>query len=143
MTEQIEPQTTEVDFTTPITSLKQSMDRLNFRLALHRLGNGCSPEMAHLNFFMAISSGEIKKLEDRLKTLSITWEWILNKEEVMVETLEKPRCPEVERKQAGDESFDLCGLTRGKPCLIEHGHYECDVYEEFLKKQERNYKEEK
>lgn len=40
-------------------------------------------------------------------------------------------CPEVRHKRAGDESYDVCDLN-GKACLIEHGLYECDYYNEYL-----------
>uniref|UniRef100_A0A6M3KGB5 Uncharacterized protein n=1 Tax=viral metagenome TaxID=1070528 RepID=A0A6M3KGB5_9ZZZZ len=43
-----------------------------------------------------------------------------------------PECPEVRRKRAGDESYDICDIN-GKSCLIEHGLYECAIYDEYLK----------
>jgi len=47
-------------------------------------------------------------------------------------TLVEPedRCPHIIRKQAGDESYDICELNT-KPCLIEHGLYECEIWEEI------------
>ena len=52
-------------------------------------------------------------------------------------TKDKPRCPEVITKQAGDESYDICRLNT-KPCLIEHGLYECEYYEQFLTEEEQD-----
>ena len=46
---------------------------------------------------------------------------------------EEARCPHVIRKRAGDESYDICELN-SKPCLAEHGLYECDIYQEYLEK---------
>jgi len=40
------------------------------------------------------------------------------------------RCPHIIRKQAGDESYDICELNT-KPCLIEHGLYVCEIWEEI------------
>ena len=45
-----------------------------------------------------------------------------------------PDCPEVQHKRAGDESYDICG-TNTKPCVIEHGLYECETYNLFLKEE--------
>ena len=42
-----------------------------------------------------------------------------------------PECPEVRRKRAGDESYDICNLNT-KSCLIEHGLYVCPYYENYL-----------
>lgn len=36
-------------------------------------------------------------------------------------------CPHIQRKQAGDETYDICELN-SKPCLIEHGLYECETW---------------
>jgi len=41
-------------------------------------------------------------------------------------------CPEIRHKRANDEVYDICNLN-GKRCLIEHGLYECDFYDYFLK----------
>ena len=46
------------------------------------------------------------------------------------------RCPHIIRKQAGDETYDLCELTerpsgRIQSCLIEHGLYECETWKEI------------
>ena len=47
------------------------------------------------------------------------------------------RCPHIIRKRAGDESYDLCELSDRpsglKSCLIEHGLYECETWEEIKK----------
>ena len=40
------------------------------------------------------------------------------------------RCPHIIRKRAGDESFDICELTT-KSCLIEHGLYECEIWNDI------------
>ena len=40
-------------------------------------------------------------------------------------------CPEVRHKRAGDESYDICKLNE-KPCLIEHGLYECPLFNKYL-----------
>ena len=40
------------------------------------------------------------------------------------------RCPHIRRVRAGDESYDICELNT-KPCLIEHGLYECEIWEEI------------
>uniref|UniRef100_A0A6H1ZK89 Uncharacterized protein n=1 Tax=viral metagenome TaxID=1070528 RepID=A0A6H1ZK89_9ZZZZ len=39
-------------------------------------------------------------------------------------------CPHIITKLAGDETYDLCDLNN-KHCLIEHGHYECEVRNEI------------
>ena len=67
-----------------------------------------------------------------LAGVSPGWEQICNETQFK---REKPRCPEVIRKQAGDESYDICGLNT-KACLIEHGLNECDTYNEFLKEED-------
>lgn len=41
-------------------------------------------------------------------------------------------CPEVRHKRAGDESYDICNLN-SKSCLIEHGLYECEIFNDYLK----------
>ena len=45
--------------------------------------------------------------------------------------MEDKRCPHCMRKLAGDETYELCGIN-DKSCLIEHGLYKCDIYEEYL-----------
>jgi len=40
------------------------------------------------------------------------------------------RCPEIIRKLAGDETYDICNLN-DKPCLIEHGLYECEEWNQI------------
>lgn len=35
-------------------------------------------------------------------------------------------CPYIQRKLAGDETYDICEINT-KPCLIEHGLYECET----------------
>lgn len=45
---------------------------------------------------------------------------------------EPERCPHVIRKLAGDESYDICEINM-KSCLIEHGLYECEIYDEWGK----------
>ena len=44
------------------------------------------------------------------------------------------RCPYIIRKQAGDESYDICELNT-KSCLEEHGYYTCDIWEEIKKEE--------
>ncbi len=44
------------------------------------------------------------------------------------------RCPYIQRKRVGDESYDMCKET-DKSCLIEHGHYECEIYNDFKKEE--------
>ena len=44
-------------------------------------------------------------------------------------------CPEVRHKRAGDESYDICALN-GKACLEEHGLYECEYFNNYLKEME-------
>ena len=39
-------------------------------------------------------------------------------------------CPHIQRKRADDETYDICELNT-KPCLIEHGHYECETWNEI------------
>ena len=46
-------------------------------------------------------------------------------------------CPEVRHKRAGDEAYDICNLNT-KSCLIEHGLYECDYYNDYLKEKEES-----
>ena len=41
------------------------------------------------------------------------------------------RCPNIIRKLAGDETYDTCDLN-SKPCLIEHGLYECEEWDRIL-----------
>ena len=48
---------------------------------------------------------------------------------------EIPRCPYVIRKRAGDESYDICEIETNF-CPIEHGLYECSIYDEFLQEVE-------
>lgn len=40
------------------------------------------------------------------------------------------KCPHIIQKQAGDETYDTCELNT-KACLIEHGLYECEVWDEI------------
>ncbi len=47
----------------------------------------------------------------------------------------KERCSYQKVVQSGDESAEYCTL-RDEWCLLESG-IDCDVYEEFLKEQER------
>jgi len=42
------------------------------------------------------------------------------------------RCPHIQRKLAGDEAYDICEINT-KPCVIEHGLYECETWEEIQK----------
>ena len=58
-----------------------------------------------------------------------------------IEALYMTRCPHIIRKLAGDETYDICELTerpsgRVKPCLIEHGLYECSIWDEIQKEWE-------
>ena len=46
-------------------------------------------------------------------------------------------CPEVRHKRAGDETYDICNLV-DKPCLIEHGLYECEYYNQFIEEEAQN-----
>ena len=39
------------------------------------------------------------------------------------------RCPHIIRKQAGDESIDICEIN-DKICLLV-GDYECEIWEEI------------
>lgn len=39
------------------------------------------------------------------------------------------RCPYLKRKQAGDESYDLCDI-KGRFCNEEHG-YRCSIWDEI------------
>lgn len=48
----------------------------------------------------------------------------------------KPKCPHVIRMQAGDETYDICELNT-KSCLIEHGQYECEEFNFWLKEHEQ------
>ncbi len=45
-------------------------------------------------------------------------------------------CPYIQRKRAGDESYDVCELTTDF-CNEEHG-YPCKIYQEYLKEEEVN-----
>ncbi|KKN60081.1 hypothetical protein LCGC14_0535500 [marine sediment metagenome] len=49
-----------------------------------------------------------------------------------------PDCPNVQHKRVGDESYDICE-TNTKPCVIEHGLYECETYNLFLKEEGYEY----
>lgn len=40
------------------------------------------------------------------------------------------RCPYIIRKLAGDETYDICVINM-KRCLIEHGLYECKIWDEY------------
>ncbi len=44
---------------------------------------------------------------------------------------DKPDCPEVRHKRAGDESYDVCDI-KGRFCTIE----DCEYYNEYLKELE-------
>lgn len=44
--------------------------------------------------------------------------------------VEPGRCPHIIRKRAGDESYDDCKFL-GIRCMIEHGHYECETWNEI------------
>lgn len=55
--------------------------------------------------------------------------------EDIIRMKEESRCPHIIRKQAGDESYDLCELTerpsgRIKPCLLIEG-LECETWNEI------------
>ena len=39
-------------------------------------------------------------------------------------------CPYIQRKLAGDETYDICEIN-SKSCLIEHGLYECEIWNEI------------
>lgn len=39
-------------------------------------------------------------------------------------------CPHIIRRSAGDETYDICELNT-KACLIEHGLYKCETWEEI------------
>ena len=39
-------------------------------------------------------------------------------------------CPYILRKLAGDETYDTCEINT-KSCLIEHGLYECEIWNEI------------
>uniref|UniRef100_A0A6M3LID3 Uncharacterized protein n=1 Tax=viral metagenome TaxID=1070528 RepID=A0A6M3LID3_9ZZZZ len=39
-------------------------------------------------------------------------------------------CPHIIRRLAGDETYDICELNT-KSCLIEHGLYECEIWNEI------------
>ena len=53
----------------------------------------------------------------------------------MVELKDKPDCPEVRHRRAGDESYDWCDVA-DKYCLIQHGTLECEIYNDYLKELE-------
>ena len=57
----------------------------------------------------------------------------------MLTAYKEGECPEVRHKRAGDEYYDICDLN-GKHCLVEHGLYHCDYFEEYLKKREEEEK---
>ncbi len=40
------------------------------------------------------------------------------------------RCPHIRTLRGGDESQDICDLV-DKWCLIEHGQYECVIWDEI------------
>ncbi len=40
------------------------------------------------------------------------------------------RCPHIRTLRGGDESMDICELNT-KACLIEHGLYECKIWDEI------------
>lgn len=42
------------------------------------------------------------------------------------------RCPNIITRRAGDESYDMCSEA-DKECLIQHGHYECETWNEIQK----------
>ena len=44
--------------------------------------------------------------------------------------LRDDECPYIQRKLAGDETYDICEIN-GKPCLIEHRLYECEIWNEI------------
>lgn len=43
-------------------------------------------------------------------------------------------CPYIQRKRAGDETYDICEINT-KSCLIEHGLYECETWNEIRKEE--------
>ncbi len=57
--------------------------------------------------------------------MKLTWQ-----EECERYGVEPGRCPHIIRKRAGDESYDICELNT-KACLIEHGLYECEIWNEI------------
>ena len=52
---------------------------------------------------------------------------------VLVTEKTEERCPYIIRKQAGDESFDICELNT-KSCLLVSG-LPCDTWEEIKKEE--------
>ena len=40
------------------------------------------------------------------------------------------RCPHIRTIRGGDETQDMCDLA-DKWCLIEHGQYECEIWNEI------------
>ncbi len=51
---------------------------------------------------------------------------------IALEQQKLSRCPHIIRKLAGDETYDMCELN-DKICLIEHGIYECETWDEIQK----------
>ena len=49
--------------------------------------------------------------------------------------MEEAKCPYIQRKQAGDETYDICVLNTNF-CLIEHG-YECETWNKIKEEDER------
>lgn len=48
------------------------------------------------------------------------------------------KCPHIRTLQGGDESMDICDIV-DKGCLIEHGQYKCEIWDEIrLNKKEGN-----
>ena len=45
------------------------------------------------------------------------------------------KCPHIIRKSAGDETYDICEIN-SKRCLIEHGIYKCEIWDEIQKEEE-------
>ena len=49
--------------------------------------------------------------------------------------MEEAKCPYIQRKQADDETYDICVLNTNF-CLIEHG-YECETWNKIKEEDER------
>ena len=66
----------------------------------------------------------------RPEPYDIKMDRIMEEELRCIHAIRKP----IQRGEKNYGSYDICRLN-GKACLIEHGHYTCSYYEEWLKEE--------
>jgi len=74
--------------------------------------------------------------------LCLAIEKLIGGEKEMITAYKEGECPEVRHKRAGDESYDMCNLVIDKPCLIEHGLYRCEYFEQYLEEEDNGRQQE-